>query len=726
MPLAPHTVPQTITRCPPPSRIFQGRQTILQKMHQFFSQHRDKQQIFLLHGLGGAGKTQIALKFIEGSSSQFSGIFLIDTSTFETIERGLKNIAATQSAGSTAQDGLQWLTSNTEEWLLVFDNADDPTINLDKFLPHCSHGNILITSRNPGLRGLAGANSLVSDMEEPDAVELLLKSAAEEPTPRNKGMASTIVKALHYLPLAIIQAGAFITESGALGSYLELYTENQAQLLSKKPAQSHDDYALTVYTTWQISFEQLSKPAATLLQLWSFLHHEGISEQVFSRASRYEVQPNGPPKEELQEALEFLSQFVGPTGAWDSFRFVKVTNEMKAYSLVNFDQERKSFSIHPLVHSWSQSTLKDPKSCHFWMVAIMGMSIHQTPDQDMQLSSLNLLPHIDSLIENREISPDFCAEFGCTYWWGGRSEDAKRIYLDVIEHRQKMLGEDHPDTLNARESLARTYHNLGQLKEAGEMKVLILKKRRQIQGEDHPDTLFTMGSLASTYHKLGQLKEAEELQVLVLERRQKILGEEHPDTLCAMESLAATYYKLAKCREAEELGVLVLDKRRKMLGEDHPDTLHAMGNLALTYHDLGKLKEAQELGFLVLKKKEKILGEDHPDTLREMGNLALIYHTLGQLKEAEELRVLVLEMRKKILGENHPDTLNAMNNLAATYYTLGQFTETEKLLIELLAKRTKGLGADHSYTLRTARDLADTRRAIDNDQTQESSNSLSE
>ncbi|KAJ7082290.1 P-loop containing nucleoside triphosphate hydrolase protein [Mycena epipterygia] len=206
-------VTPSINNCPPPSRIFHGRQTILDKMHQYFTADLGKQHIFLLHGLGCAGKTQIALKFIEQSSSQFSDIFLLDTSPVDTIDTGLKTIAVAKNIGTTSQEALHWLSCE-QNWLLFFDNADDPKINLNRFFPQCNHGNILITSRNPGLRIYAGSHSLVSDMEETDATKLLLTCSAEEITPAN-------TQELSCLPLAIIQAGAFIAKSGDLGSYLE-------------------------------------------------------------------------------------------------------------------------------------------------------------------------------------------------------------------------------------------------------------------------------------------------------------------------------------------------------------------------------------------------------------------------------------------------------------------------------------------------------------------------
>jgi hypothetical protein len=111
-----------------------------------------------------------------------------------TIETGLKSIAIAKGFGDSPQDGLLWLTSKVEEWLLFFDNADDPSIDLNDFIPQCNHGNIIITSRNPGLYVYAGAHSPVLDMEEEEAVALLLKSAIQEATIGTEQIAAEIVK----------------------------------------------------------------------------------------------------------------------------------------------------------------------------------------------------------------------------------------------------------------------------------------------------------------------------------------------------------------------------------------------------------------------------------------------------------------------------------------------------------------------------------------------------
>ncbi|KAJ6564795.1 hypothetical protein B0H19DRAFT_1233545 [Mycena capillaripes] len=703
---------QGFNNCPPPSRIFLGRQIILDKMHHFFTPNSGKQQIYVLYGLGGAGKTQISLKFIE-KSTHFVDKNFVDASTTETIETGLKKIATVKNVGNSSQEALQWFATKHKEWLLFFDNADDPNLNVNDFLPLCSHGNIIITSRNPELRGYGGSYSFVTDMDEDEAVALLLQSARCDVSPANKGIAAEIVKVLGYLPLAIVQAGAFILKSGALDSYLDLYTKNQARLLSEKPVQSHDNYARTVYTTWQMSFEKLSPPAAMFLQLCSFLHRDGISEDIFSRAATYEFLSWGPSRQELQRPLDFLSQFLGSTGEWDSLRFLEVTNEIRAYSLINFDPESRAFSIHPLVHSWCRNMINDPEPYHSIMVAVIGMSSTQIPENDRELTSLKLISHVDSLLhKNPQVAAEFDREYGRLYYHSQRYKQAAELFVKVLEKQRELLGDDHPDTDWALQYLAITYNELGNLKEAEKLQDLFLEKKRNLLGEDHPKTLDFMHNLADTFFRSGQHQKAEELQVIVLEKQRKLRGEDHPKTLDAMHNLANTLSNLGQLQKAEELQVIVLEKQRKLLGEDHLDTLDAMYNLAATFANSGQLQKAEELQVIVLEKRSKLLGEDHPNTLSTMYNLAITFSESGQHQKAEELQVVVLEKRRKLLGEDHLDTLKAMDSLSVTYHRLQKFQKAEELQLAVVEKYRKVFGDNHPDTLRTMQNLADTYRSL--------------
>ncbi|KAJ6459236.1 P-loop containing nucleoside triphosphate hydrolase protein [Mycena sanguinolenta] len=663
---------QVVNDCPPASRNFHGRRTILDTMHQFFAQDNQKQKIYVLYGLGGAGKTQIALKFIE-ESTYFTDQLLLDASTIDTIHTGLKNII---TVGTASQDALTWLAGKHENWLLYLDNADDPEINLNQFFPRCNHGNIIITSRNPNLR-VYGGNSQVTDMEKSDAVALLLKSSQQDMSAANQLLAQDIVKALWYFPLAIVQAGAFISEAGTLETYLDLFLKNRTELLKKQSSQRHDDYAWAVYTAWEMSFSKLSPIAVMFLQLCSFIHWDAISEDIFSRAASRVMQ-----LPQIQTSREFLSHFMGSTGKWDSLSFLKVTNEIKAYSLLNFNPERKTFSIHPLVHSWTRTTLDPAESYHSCMDEILGNSIKEIPDYDMQLASLRLVSHVDSLIKDFPIHYGW--QYALIYDKVGRHAEAKELRIIEVENQRKIYGEDGLNTLRAIDNLADSYRTLGQFKEAEKLQVEVLEKWRRLLGEDDLDTVSAMHNLAATYQDLGRFEDARKLEVDVLEKQKKLLGYDHPDTLDAMYNLALTYNNLEQFEEAAKLYIAVVEKWKQLAGDDHPRALDAMQSLAITYGTLGRFEEAEKLEVVVLEKRRKIFGEDHFDTLWAMNNLACTYYCVGKLVEAEALYVVVLEKWRELLGDHHADTQGAIGNLISTYHSLGkqaEAAELEKLLV---------------------------------------------
>ncbi|KAJ7828315.1 hypothetical protein B0H13DRAFT_1656383 [Mycena leptocephala] len=678
-----------LVRCPPPSQIFQGRQDILAKMDEYFSKDIGERHIYVLHGLGGSGKTQIGLKFLDMISRhqapRFTKQFFINASSLQTLDIALKNIAIAHKIGTSSEDGLLWLISQREEWMLLFDNADNPSIDLFPFFPKCTHGNIIITSRNPQL-AIHGprSHSKVGDMNETDAIDLLLLSAVKEKTIESAQSASEIVEELSFLPLAIIQAGAYISKFDCLHQYLSIYSQNHAKLLSQHSVQSHDDYRWTVYTTWQISFGQLSKAAARFLQLCSLLHHDSIPEAIFEQAAE---------------------------GTWDPQQFMDIVAEIRGYSLIDRHNISDTLSIHPLVHSWCRHTLDDEPIARECMIDILGMSIRFTAEA--YLFRIGLMSHVDSLIQDQmTIKSVFQDKYARVYSDSGRFKEAESLRVMVLEKQRQLLGADHLHTLVAMGNLALTYNKLGRYQEAESLESIVLEKQKQLLGADHPDTLFAMANLAATYHKLGRYKEAEPLESIVLEKRKQLLGADHPDTLLAMANLAATYRKLGRYQEAEPLESIVLEKRKQVLGADHPDTLLAMGNLAATHRELGRYQEAEPLESIVLEKRKQLLGAGHPDTLLAMGNLATTYHKLGRYQEAEPLDSIVLEKWKQLLGADHPDTLLAMANLAATYYTLGRYQQAEPLESIVLEKRKQVLGADHPDTLSAMANLAPTYREL--------------
>ncbi|KAJ7479656.1 P-loop containing nucleoside triphosphate hydrolase protein [Mycena latifolia] len=740
---------------PLPTVHFTGRKDILRKMTDYFNTDVGQRHVFLLHGLGGVGKSQIAFKFIEESATpepRFSDVYFVDSTSQQTIENDLVALALAKNFGKTVHDSLLWLSHQRSEGLIVFNNADDVHLNLVQYFPAGSHGNILITSRNPNLGQLAQVKHKVDRMELQEATELLLSAAQCDITePETSKIAEQLVKKLHCHPLAVVQAGGYISSSGALQKYLDLYesTANRIQLLNQRPPES--DYEWSVYTTWQHSFENVSAQAALLLQLCSFLHHDSITEEIFRRAASYKLIAGGPTEADLREPLDFLAQFLDTGGSkWDSLKFIVLIDELACCSLIDFEpQEDITFSVHPLVHEWCRTTVKSDAPTEVCMHKLMGMSI--SSDNDFRFQH-QIFPHLDSLLfkttkhPNRQpniLDSSFAVECLGIYYSGGkwdagvelgnhmlqtaplqqseletlriqgmlamlygRKGDLHRARVleeMVLTRRTELLGEDHRDTLSAMGNLAGICSDSGQFNKAEGLRMIVLDKYREILGEDHPDTLKAMANLAVTYLDVGQLNQAKELQQTVLTKHRELLGEDHPDTLTTMANLMVTYLQLGQFNQAEKLGTAILTKRRAILGEDHPDTLKAMDNLTVTYSRLGRFNQAEELGTTVLSKHRAILGEDHPDTLKVMANLAVTYLQLGQFSQAEELEKIILAKRRAILGEDHPDTLKAMVNLAATYSNLGQLDQAKQTV---LGKYREVLGDDHPDTLQATANLA--------------------
>ena len=145
-------------------------------------------------------------------------MFWIDASSHESIEMCLKGISSMPAAQEFGVDDsvesvLHWISYIQEEWLIVFDNADEPSPEVvAKFFPSGNRGNILITSRNRFMRRVISfENSIeIHEMEESDAITLLLRASCLDAVGGHVQAAKDIVNELGCIPLAINHAGAYI------------------------------------------------------------------------------------------------------------------------------------------------------------------------------------------------------------------------------------------------------------------------------------------------------------------------------------------------------------------------------------------------------------------------------------------------------------------------------------------------------------------------------------
>jgi nucleoside phosphorylase/tetratricopeptide (TPR) repeat protein len=734
---------------------FVGREGEIAKVEELFENLNGPFKVALC-GLGGVGKTQIALEvaYRVRERDPTCSVFWIPCTSNATVEQAFMGIAQTIGLqGVRPPDAKERVKVHlsrvsSQKWLLIFDNADDMdmwvgnsagAIDLANFLLPSEQGHILFTTRNRKL-AVRLASHFVIDISEPDTgtgVKILEEALKKKELLEDEGETIALLEQLTFLPLAISQAAAYINSNGIkLSDYTSLLKEQESdiiELLSEDFGDDgrYQDVQNPVSTTWLVSFQQvqrLNPLAAEYLSFMACINPRDVPQSLL---------PEAPSKKRKIDAIGLL----------------------KAFSFVSEQVGNRTLSLHRLVHLSTRNWLRREQQ--------LGLQIQKTanhlnqifPDNDYKNQMLwrEYLPHALLLMgeshfqKERELykkliqsvgrclrtdgryheaavlfadivglqkaeggdNDDPCtmasmADLALTYIYQGRWKEAEELGVQVMEVRGRVLGPEHPDTLASMANLASTYRDQGRWKEAEELGLQVMEVRGRVLGSEHPDTLTSMANLASTYWNQGRWKEAEELVVQVIEVRGRVLGPEHPDTLASMANLASTYRNQGRWKEAEELDMQVMEAHGRVLGPEHPDTLTSMANLASTYWNQGRWKEAEELDMQVMEVHGRVLGPEHPDTLTSMANLASTYFNQGRWKEAEELDVQVIEVRGRVLGSEHPDTLTSMANLASTYRNQGRWKEAEELDAQVMEVRGRVLGPEHPDTLASMANLAHT------------------
>ncbi|QRV95347.1 kinesin light chain [Ceratobasidium sp. AG-Ba] len=692
-----------VKRCPVPSAVFTGNERYVSQVTNCIIGPANERRVCVIHGLGGSGKTQVALKSIERTLDRWTDIAYIDATSRDTAESTLKAFVLAKKAGETYEDAIKWLEQSNRPWLLVFDNADDPDLHLQSLVPGGANGSVLVTTRLRALGHLGrgpGSECQIGRMDPNEAVELLAKKAKiEQLSTDEEEAAYGLVQDLGCLALAVVHSGAYIwcTET-TISKYKKLCTEQKRDVLerySKLPA-NIDDYGRTVYTTWVMSYERLSERAKGLLWLLAYLHHDMIREETFERATTHLdrkpiLQTSASDHETWRYVKEYITGFLGSNQRWDSSKFSTLVDELQSYSLINYDRANDAYNLHVLVQDWVRSVIPQSSSQAILCSShLLALSIDFSSDVGAHTYRRGLLLHINKVVQILDkLDLDDAEFFAEVYSSNGQWKGEEGILTQIMEARKNGLGESNSDTLTSMNNLALTYKNQGRWDEAEALQVQVLEVRRRELGETHPDTLTSMNNLAGTYWNQGRWDEAEALQAQVLEVSRRELGERHPDTLSSMNNLASTYWNQGRWDEAEALQVQVLEVRRRELGERHPDTLTSMNNLALTYSDQGRWDEAEALQVQVLEVRSRELGERHPDTLTGMYNLSHTLLETSRLQEAESLSLETVAANKQVFGDYHRETLDALELLLAVYKKQGRIRKQELKSIKQEIDRVK-------------------------------------
>ena len=281
----------------------------------------------------------------------------------------------------------------------------------------------------------------------------------------------------------------------------------------------------------------------------------------------------------------------------------------------------------------------------------------------------------------------------------GKYGDAEKLFRSVIDVRSRVLGPDHPDTLDSRHRLVYTLTEQSKHAEAETEARQVLQRREKILGIEHPDTLVSRYNLANTLVHEGKYAEAERLYREVAKVDDRLLGPEQPRTIGARVGLANALSYEGKNEEAEPLYREVIRLDQKVYGPEHPTTLNDRMNLATALQADRKYPAAEVEYRDVIKLQSKVLGPQHPDTLGTRNNLAEMLDDEEKYADAEAECRQIVPLEQKAVGPEHRLTLNSRGNLAVALIGQGRFPEAEVQYKDVIQLMERVLGLEHPDTL---------------------------
>jgi serine/threonine protein kinase len=281
----------------------------------------------------------------------------------------------------------------------------------------------------------------------------------------------------------------------------------------------------------------------------------------------------------------------------------------------------------------------------------------------------------------------------------GKLSEVEPYFREALERYRGVMGEEHPRTLIAISNMGFLLERLGRLTEAEPFYSEALAKRRRLLGDKDPDTLVSISSMGSLHKAQGKLTEAEPYYREALEKYRLVLGDEDVRTLTSIGNMGSLLQAQGKLSEAEPYFREALEKARRALGEEHPYTLTALSNMGNLLREQGRFVEAEKYLREALEKSRRVRGEDNPYTLVCMGSMGVLLRAEGKLAEAEVYLREAMERARRTLGEENPETIKAINLMAYVLRDQGKFAEAEVYFRETLEKRRRLLGDEHPSTL---------------------------
>ena len=646
---------------PPPQNIplsgvseFVGRTAELEELHANL-QHNERVAISAVAGMGGVGKTELAIQYAQHHYQQGNypgsicwlrareadlGIQIVQYA------QGKLNISIPAGLDLPTQVDYCWRNWRSGQTLVVLDDVNDyEQVKLAR-IPTEKRFQVLITTRQ---RFGSPVVRLDLDVLSPEAALQLLKSlVGEERITAELATAQQLCQWLGYLPLALELVGRYLAEEEDL-SLEEIYQQLQEyrlgdESLAQAPteATAEREVAAAFDLTWRrFVNEPYVQELALVISLFA-----PTPVPWWLVKELYQEEPNPYTKEARRKLVKFnLIKRV----AKETYQMHQLIREF-----VHVEGE------HLRGQLWKERFCK--------LTVKWEQKIPQTPTQKVIAEIAPIMPHIaeaattwqDWLTDEDLIYP-FLVN-GRFYEGQGAYKQAESWNKQCLLATRERLGDEHPLVATSLNNLAGLYRAMGRYEQAKPLYHQALEMRKQLLGEKHPDVAESLNNLAELYYAMGRYEQAEPLSRQALEMGKRLLGDEHPDVATSLNNLALLYTSMGSYEQAEPLHRQALEIIKRLLGDEHPLVATSLNNLAVFYNEMGKYEQAEPLSRQALDMYKRLLGSEHPSVATSLNNLAVLYTSMGRYEQAEPLYHQALEMRKRLLGDEHPHTKTFWNN----------------------------------------------------------------
>jgi tetratricopeptide (TPR) repeat protein len=661
-----------------------------------------------LHGLGGVGKTQLALEYVHRFRADYDVVWWIDASQTQFVDAALIDLGrrlklVTVASVDAAQVTLDGLKSGalSDRWLLVYDNAEDPDAIKD-LMPTEGPGHLLITSRNRDWE--KQAQTLPVDVFR--RAESVSHLRGRYPALSHE-QAEQVAGTLGDLPIAVAAAGAFLAETGMpVADYLTLIRSGAGQ--PRLPGEAATE------RTWDLSLERLqdqSPGGHRLLQVCSVLATDISLDLLYSDGLMAAVTGADPAAGEraMRPAL---------------------VHSINRLALLKLDTQSRQVQVHRLLQEAVRrrmSTTEQKDTQHQVHLALAKFRPSGDPDDPATWDQYRIIWRHLRISGAEECDAEVVRELVVArvryMWRRGDFERGRVLGLRVAGHWEGLLGRiagtgDEPPVtdiaplplrrhlLELRFNIANILRDQADFEGALALDGQVLDEQRELLGEDHPNTLRTMGSYAADLRALGRYREALPLAEANNQAWQDRFGETDLRTLASANNLAEALRTVGDFGQAMAIDEDVYARRVELLGPYHPDTLHSQAALGRDHREAGEYRESVDLLRSVVTLSSEHLGELALGTLNAQVSLAASLRGLGQATEAGELLETAYDALTRRFQPDNPSTLACRLTRAGNLLSLGEGVRAvDEMRAVTHAYRSK-LGEDHPFSLVCANNQA--------------------